>query len=156
MPVENSPPAKNTRSQRNKVVLNCIARVPLNHKQSDHELSEFSDRRPPMEGEETSGRGGMKYRRVRSLSGFFGGYPGISQGPRSILGKKKGKRGRTPSNEPPVAQSKQSFFKLMKKMTQLMEQLTKEASPRETPRAPEFRTPSMNAPDSFYGTQALN
>ncbi|MBW0483011.1 hypothetical protein O181_022726 [Austropuccinia psidii MF-1] len=40
-----------------------------------------------MEGEEPSRRGGMKYKRSRSLSGLLSGYPGISQGPRSRLGE---------------------------------------------------------------------
>ncbi|MBW0590130.1 hypothetical protein O181_129845 [Austropuccinia psidii MF-1] len=40
-----------------------------------------------MEGAETSRRGGMKSRGSRSFCGLFGGYPGISKGPRSRLGE---------------------------------------------------------------------
>ncbi|MBW0471721.1 hypothetical protein O181_011436 [Austropuccinia psidii MF-1] len=86
MPVQNSLPAKNTRSQRNQAVLTPTARAPLECTPSVHLLSANFDRGPPMEGEEPSRRGCMKSRSSRSFSGLLGGYPGISQGPRSILG----------------------------------------------------------------------
>ncbi|MBW0573845.1 hypothetical protein O181_113560 [Austropuccinia psidii MF-1] len=40
-----------------------------------------------MEGSAPSRKEGVKSRRSRSFSGFLGGYPGISQGPRSRLGE---------------------------------------------------------------------
>ncbi|MBW0469305.1 hypothetical protein O181_009020 [Austropuccinia psidii MF-1] len=40
-----------------------------------------------MEGEAPSGKGGMKLRRLRSFSDVLGGYPGISEGARTILGE---------------------------------------------------------------------
>ncbi|MBW0504647.1 hypothetical protein O181_044362 [Austropuccinia psidii MF-1] len=43
---------------------------------------------------------------------------------------------------------------MMEQMTQFMGQLTQVVAPRETSREPEFRTPSMKAPDSFYDTKA--
>ncbi|MBW0472480.1 hypothetical protein O181_012195 [Austropuccinia psidii MF-1] len=39
-----------------------------------------------MEGAEPSRKGGVKSRKSRSFSGLLGGYPGISQEPRSRLG----------------------------------------------------------------------
>ncbi|MBW0502203.1 hypothetical protein O181_041918 [Austropuccinia psidii MF-1] len=49
MPVQHSPPAKNTRSQRNPAVLTPTARVPLDHTPSVHQLSANLGRGPPME-----------------------------------------------------------------------------------------------------------
>ncbi|MBW0466833.1 hypothetical protein O181_006548 [Austropuccinia psidii MF-1] len=76
---------KNTRSQISKSVLTPTARAPLHHTPSVHQLSENLDRGPPTVGEATHRRGGMNSRRSRSLYSFLGGYPGIFQGPRSIL-----------------------------------------------------------------------
>ncbi|MBW0586665.1 hypothetical protein O181_126380 [Austropuccinia psidii MF-1] len=80
MPVQNSPPAKNTRSQRNPAVLTPSARVPLYCTPSVHQLSANLERGPQMEGEAPPREGGMKLRRERSFSGLLGGYPGISEG----------------------------------------------------------------------------
>ncbi|MBW0471913.1 hypothetical protein O181_011628 [Austropuccinia psidii MF-1] len=46
-----------------------------------------------MEGEAPSRRGGVKSIRSRSFYGLFGGYPGISQGPRSKLGEAEHEEG---------------------------------------------------------------
>ncbi|MBW0593948.1 hypothetical protein O181_133663 [Austropuccinia psidii MF-1] len=43
---------------------------------------------------------------------------------------------------------------MMEQMTQLMGQLTQAVTPRDNSKAPAFKTPSMKASDSFYGTQA--
>ncbi|MBW0554922.1 hypothetical protein O181_094637 [Austropuccinia psidii MF-1] len=79
MPVQHSPPAKNTRSQRNPAVLIPTASVPLDRTPSFNQLSSNFDRGPPMKGEAPFRRGGMKLRRSRSFSGMLGGYPGISE-----------------------------------------------------------------------------
>ncbi|MBW0534888.1 hypothetical protein O181_074603 [Austropuccinia psidii MF-1] len=86
MPVQNSPPANNTRSQGHKAVLTPTARATLDCTPSVNQLSENLDRGPPMEGEEPSRRGGVNSRRSRTFSGLLGGYPSISQGPRSRSG----------------------------------------------------------------------
>ncbi|MBW0584057.1 hypothetical protein O181_123772 [Austropuccinia psidii MF-1] len=93
MPVQHSPAAKNTRSQRNPAVLTPTARVPLDCTPSVHQLSANLDRGPPMEGEAHSRRGGMKLRRSRSFSGLLGGYPGISEGARARLGEVEDEEG---------------------------------------------------------------
>ncbi|MBW0491675.1 hypothetical protein O181_031390 [Austropuccinia psidii MF-1] len=59
-----------------------------------------------------------------------------------------------PSNQPLVSQAEPNFLKVVEQMTQLMRQLTQEDLPRDTSRAPEFKTPSMKTPDSFDGTKA--
>ncbi|MBW0571896.1 hypothetical protein O181_111611 [Austropuccinia psidii MF-1] len=87
MSVQHSPPAKNTRSQRNPAVLTPTARVPLDRIPSVHQLRAKLDRGSPMEGEAPSRRGGMKSRRSRSFSGLLGGYPCMSEGARARLGE---------------------------------------------------------------------
>ncbi|MBW0535593.1 hypothetical protein O181_075308, partial [Austropuccinia psidii MF-1] len=87
MPVQHSPQAKNTRSQRNPSVLNPTARVPLDRTPAFHQLSANLDIGPPMKGEAPSRRGGMKSRISRSFSGLLGGYPGMYEGARARLGE---------------------------------------------------------------------
>ncbi|MBW0462358.1 hypothetical protein O181_002073 [Austropuccinia psidii MF-1] len=140
MTFQHSPPAKNTRSQRSKAVLTPTARAPLYCTPSVTQLSSNLDRGPLMEGEAPSRRGGMKSRRSRSFSGFLGGYPGNPQGPRRRLGL--------------LSQADPNLLKMMKQMTQFMGNLTHAVSPRDNSRAPAFKNPSINATDSFYGTQA--
>ncbi|MBW0565706.1 hypothetical protein O181_105421 [Austropuccinia psidii MF-1] len=93
MPVQHSPPAKNTRSQRNPAVLTPTARVLLDHTPLVNQLSANLDRGPPMEREEPSRRGRMKSRRSRSFSGLLGGYPGMSEGARARLGEVEDEEG---------------------------------------------------------------
>ncbi|MBW0537994.1 hypothetical protein O181_077709 [Austropuccinia psidii MF-1] len=183
MPGQHSPPAKNTRSQRNPAVLNPTARVPLDHTPSVHHLSENLDRGSPMEGEAPSRRGGMKSRRSRYFSGLLGGYPGMSEGERTRLGEAEDEEGEefveeedsgetevedalanapevpqgsnlALSNQPLISQTEPSLLNMMEKITKFMGQLTQAVTPRENSKAPAFKTPSMKAPHSFDGTQA--
>ncbi|MBW0471166.1 hypothetical protein O181_010881 [Austropuccinia psidii MF-1] len=136
-----------------------------------------------MEGAEPSRRGGMKFRRSRSFSGILGGYPGMSEGARARLGESEDEEGEVAveeeeseetevetdlegvpeaseaanlvhSNQPLVTHTEPNFLNLMEQMTQFMGQLTQAVAPRNTSKTPEFKTPSMKAPDSFDGTQA--
>ncbi|MBW0483369.1 hypothetical protein O181_023084 [Austropuccinia psidii MF-1] len=59
-----------------------------------------------------------------------------------------------PSNKPLVSQAEPNFLKRMEQMTQLIGQCTQAVAPRDTSRAPAFKTLSIKAPDSFYGTKA--
>ncbi|MBW0511130.1 hypothetical protein O181_050845 [Austropuccinia psidii MF-1] len=93
MPVQHCPPTKNTRSQRHQADLTPTARAPLEHTPSVHQLSANLDSKKPMEIAATSRRGGVKSRRSRSLSGLLGGYPRISQQPRSTLGEAEDEEG---------------------------------------------------------------
>ncbi|MBW0492343.1 hypothetical protein O181_032058 [Austropuccinia psidii MF-1] len=99
IPIQHSPPAKNTRSQRIQAFLTPAARAHLDHTPSVHQLSANLDRGPPIEGEAPSRRGGMKSRRSISFSGILGVYPGISQGPKSILGKAEDEEGEESGEE---------------------------------------------------------
>ncbi|MBW0581616.1 hypothetical protein O181_121331 [Austropuccinia psidii MF-1] len=183
MPVQHSPPAKNTRSQRHQAVLTPTARAPLNHTPSVHQLSANLDRGPPMEGEEPSRRGGVNSKRSRSFSGLLNGYQIIPQGPRSRSGEAEDEEGEESveeeeseetkiaavlagvpeaskalnlalSNPPLVSQAEPNFIKMMEQVTKLIGQLTQAVSPRETSKAPAFKPPSMKAPDSFNGTKS--
>ncbi|MBW0579795.1 hypothetical protein O181_119510 [Austropuccinia psidii MF-1] len=176
MPVQNSPPAKNTRSRGTPAVLTPTARVPLDRPPSVHQLSANLDRGPPMEGAEPSRRGGMKYRRSRSFSGLLGGYPGMSEGVRARLGEAEDEEGEESvegyeepevatalagvpeaseaenlahSNKPLVSQAEPKFLKMMEQMTQFVGKLTQEVAPRDNSKAPALNTLSMKAPDSF-------
>ncbi|MBW0508878.1 hypothetical protein O181_048593 [Austropuccinia psidii MF-1] len=135
-------------------------------------MSANLDRGLPMEGEEPSRRGGMKSRRSRSFSGLPGGYPDISQGPRSKLGEGKEsedteieasledfpKAPEAPnlslSNKPLITHDEPNFLSMMKQMTQSMGKIIQAVSPRDNPRAPAFKTPSTNSPDSSDGNKA--
>ncbi|MBW0485165.1 hypothetical protein O181_024880 [Austropuccinia psidii MF-1] len=177
MPVQNSPPANNTGSQRNLAVLTPTARVPLDHTPSVHQLSANLDRGPPMEGVAPSRSGGMKSRRSRSFSGLLGGYPGMSEGARERLGGAEDEEREESeetevvtafagapeasedlnlahSNQPLISKAEPNFLNIMEHMAQFMGQLTQVVSPRDNSKAPAFKNPSMKAPYSFYGTQA--
>ncbi|MBW0498823.1 hypothetical protein O181_038538 [Austropuccinia psidii MF-1] len=170
MPVQHSPPAKKTSSQINPDVLTPTARVPLDHTPSVHQLSANLDRGPPMEGAAPSRRGGMKSRRSRSFSGLLGGYPGMSEGERAILGEEfeetevvtalagvpeaSEASNLAHSNQPLVSKAEPNFIKMMEQMTQFMGQLTQAVFPRENSKATAFKSLSMKAPDSFDGTKA--
>ncbi|MBW0477895.1 hypothetical protein O181_017610 [Austropuccinia psidii MF-1] len=183
MLIQQSPPAKNTISQRNPAFLTPTARVPLGPTPSVHQLSANLDRGPPMEGAAPSRRGGRKSRRSRSFSGLLGGYPGISGGARAILGEVKDEEGEESveeedygetevadtlenapevsqgfnlalSSKPLVSKTEASLLKIIEQMNQFMGQLTQAVTPRDNYKAPAFKTPFMKAPDSFDGTQS--
>ncbi|MBW0590755.1 hypothetical protein O181_130470 [Austropuccinia psidii MF-1] len=149
MPVQHSPPANNTRSQRHQAVLTPTARAPLDRTPSVNQLSTNLDRGPPMEGEAPSTRGGVKSRRSRSFSGLLGGYPGISQGPRSRSGEAEDEEGEESveeegseetevaaalagapeasealnlahSDQPLVSKAEPNFLKMVEQMTKFM------------------------------------
>ncbi|MBW0505032.1 hypothetical protein O181_044747 [Austropuccinia psidii MF-1] len=93
MPVQHSPPARNTRSRGNPAVLTPTARVPFDRTPSVHQLSENLDKGPPMEGAAPSRIGVIQSRKSRSFSGLLSGYPGMSEGARAILGEVEDEEG---------------------------------------------------------------
>ncbi|MBW0527990.1 hypothetical protein O181_067705 [Austropuccinia psidii MF-1] len=148
-----------------------------------HQLNGNLDRGPPVEGEAPSRRGGVKSRRSRSFSGSLGGQSSIYQGTRSKLGEAEDEEGEEsveeeqyeeaevaaalegdpeasePANlahynETLVSQAEPNFLKMMEKMTQFMEQISKAVTRRNSSKAPAFKNPSMKAPDPFDGTPA--
>ncbi|MBW0563174.1 hypothetical protein O181_102889 [Austropuccinia psidii MF-1] len=170
MPVQHNPPSKNSRSQRNPAVLTLTARVPLDHTPSVHQLSANLEIGPLMEGEAPSRRWGMRSRRARS-------FPGISEGAREGLGEVEDEEGEesgetevedalanapevpqgsnlAPTYQSLVSQSYPSLLKIMEQMATIIGQLSQAEAPRDNYKSPEFKTPSMKAPNPFDGTQA--
>ncbi|MBW0467925.1 hypothetical protein O181_007640 [Austropuccinia psidii MF-1] len=59
-----------------------------------------------------------------------------------------------PTNQPLVSQSDLSLHRIIVQMATIMGQVSQAEDPRDNSKAPEFKTPSMKAPDLFDGTQA--
>ncbi|MBW0582378.1 hypothetical protein O181_122093 [Austropuccinia psidii MF-1] len=155
MPFQHSSPAKNTRSQIYQAVLTPTARAPLCCTQSAHQLSANLERGPPMEGAAPSRRGGPRSRpgeaedkegeesEETKVASALAGAPEASEAPNLAH-----------FNQHLVSQAEPNFLKMMEQMTHFMGQLAQAVAPRDTSKAPEFKTPSMNSPDSFDGTKA--
>ncbi|MBW0580255.1 hypothetical protein O181_119970 [Austropuccinia psidii MF-1] len=143
MPVQHSPPTKNTRSQRHEAVLTFTARAPLDHTPPVHKLSENLDRGPPMEGEAPSRRGVMKSRRSRSFYGLLAEdeeeESEETEVAAALSGPPEGSEAPNlaPSDQPLVSQVEPVFLKMMEQMIHLMGQLPKEVSKGH------FRSPSI-------------
>ncbi|MBW0575694.1 hypothetical protein O181_115409 [Austropuccinia psidii MF-1] len=167
MPVQNSPPSKNTRSQRNPAVLTPTARVPLEH----------------TFGQRTTIGKSSTLKKIKIFLWTFRGYPGMSKGARARLGEVEDEEGERSvdeddsgetevadalaiapevpqgsnqalSSQPLVSQAEPRLLKMMEQMTQFMGQLTQAVTPRDNYKATAFKTPSMKAPASLDGTQA--
>ncbi|MBW0585083.1 hypothetical protein O181_124798 [Austropuccinia psidii MF-1] len=68
MTVQHRPQAKNKRSQRHQAVLTPTARAPFGHTPSVHQLNSNLGRGPPMEGEESSRRGGVNLQELIEIN----------------------------------------------------------------------------------------
>ncbi|MBW0482591.1 hypothetical protein O181_022306 [Austropuccinia psidii MF-1] len=80
MPMQNSPPARQTRSQaRTQAVLTSTPRAPLDGTPEVPQLMAQLDRGPHMEGAAPSRKEGRGPRRSSSFSGVVGGFPGASR-----------------------------------------------------------------------------
>ncbi|MBW0512996.1 hypothetical protein O181_052711 [Austropuccinia psidii MF-1] len=77
MPIQHSPPARQTRSQaRAQDVLTPAPRAPLDGTPAVPQLRAQLDRGPHMEGAEPSRKEGRGPRRSSSFSGVVAGFPG--------------------------------------------------------------------------------
>ncbi|MBW0581112.1 hypothetical protein O181_120827 [Austropuccinia psidii MF-1] len=177
MPIQHSPPARQTRSQaRTQAVLTPTPRAPLDGTPAVSQLRAKLDRGPILEGAAPFMKEGRMPRRSSSFSGVVGGFPGTSrtifrgpgedgeeeeensveeeesdgtEGVPAPVGASQGTEG------PTLAQSDQpepSLLAIMQQMTQTMA-ILKAASSSEASRPPAFKTPSMKAPEGFDGTQ---
>ncbi|MBW0526993.1 hypothetical protein O181_066708 [Austropuccinia psidii MF-1] len=80
MPIRNSPPARQTRSQaRSQAVLTQTPRAPLDGTPAVPQLRAQLDRGPHMEEAEPSRKEVRGSRRLKSFSGVVGGFPGLSR-----------------------------------------------------------------------------
>ena len=79
MPVQHSPPARQTTSQaRAQAVLTPTPRAPLDGTPTVPQLRAHLDGGPKVEGAAPSRKGGRGPRRLSSFSGVVGCFPGIS------------------------------------------------------------------------------
>ncbi|MBW0556908.1 hypothetical protein O181_096623 [Austropuccinia psidii MF-1] len=148
MPVQNSPLAKNRTSQRNQAILTPTARAPLDCTPSVHHLSADLDRstlqkrRPRSRSVKAEDEEGEESEET-DVAAAMAGSPEASEAPNPAH-----------SNPPLVLQAEPNFLKMMEQMTQFMGHLTQAVLPRDNSKAPEFKTTSMKAPDSFDDTKA--
>ncbi|MBW0558837.1 hypothetical protein O181_098552 [Austropuccinia psidii MF-1] len=154
MPVQLSPPAKNTISQKNHAVLTPTARAPLYGTPSVNQLSETFDRGPPMEREEPSRRGGLRSRlgKAKDEEGEY--EENEVAAALEVAPEASEAENLSHSNKTLLSQAEPNFLKTMEQMTKFMGQLTQEFVPRGNSRAKEFKTPSMKETYPFDGTQA--
>ncbi|MBW0525771.1 hypothetical protein O181_065486 [Austropuccinia psidii MF-1] len=182
MPLQQSPPARQTRSQvEAQAVPTPTPRAPLDGTPEVPPLKAQLDRGPIKEGEVSSRKEGRVPRRSSSFSGVFGGFPGMSRttfrdpgedgeeeeensveeedsdGTEAVpasVGASEGTRGPTlaQSDQPVSHQTEPSLLAIMQQMTQIMANLQAAAS-SEVSRPPAFKTPSMKALECFDGTQ---
>ncbi|MBW0583851.1 hypothetical protein O181_123566 [Austropuccinia psidii MF-1] len=133
MPIQHSPPARQTRSQaRTQAFLTPTPRAPLEGTpavlgEDDEEEEENSQDEEDSEGTEAAPAP------VGASQGTGG--PTLAQ-----------------SDQPVSHQSEPSLLAIMQQMTQNMANL-QAASSSESSRPPVFKTPSMKAPECFDGTQ---
>ncbi|MBW0557998.1 hypothetical protein O181_097713 [Austropuccinia psidii MF-1] len=144
MPVQHSPPERQTRSQaRAKFVLTPTPRAPLDGTPGVPQLRAYLDRGPKMEGEEPSRKEVRGPRRSSSFSGVVGAFTGISRTTLRVpgeddveeeeesdgtetspapVGTSQGTGGKTlsQSNFPVSHQSEPSLLAIMQQMTQIM------------------------------------
>ncbi|MBW0592100.1 hypothetical protein O181_131815 [Austropuccinia psidii MF-1] len=147
MPLQHSPPARQTKSQaRTQAVLTPTPRVPLDGTPAVSQPRAKLDRGPILEGEAPSIKEGRVPRRSNSFSGVVGGFPGMSRtafrGPGedgeeeesdgteaapAPVGASEGTRGPTlaHSDKPVSHQTEPSLLAIMQKMTQIMANLLK-------------------------------
>ncbi|MBW0538203.1 hypothetical protein O181_077918 [Austropuccinia psidii MF-1] len=102
MPVQQSPPAKNTRSQRHQAFLTPTARAPLDCTPSVHQQSTNLDRGPPMEGAVPFRREDTRYRNGQKEKG-------------SHQEKKPPIRGSNLSKPPQSSSTKKTYYRKNKK-----------------------------------------
>ncbi|MBW0558845.1 hypothetical protein O181_098560 [Austropuccinia psidii MF-1] len=182
MPIQNSPPARQTRTQaRTQAVLTPTPRSPLDGTSAVPQLRAQLERGPIMEGASPSRKEGRGPTRSSSFSGVVGGFPGLSrislkapgeddekeeencvedeesdgtEGAPDPVGVSQGTGRPTlaQSDQPVSHQSEPSLFAIIQQMTQIMANL-QAASSSESSRPQAFKTPSMKAPECFDGTQ---
>ncbi|MBW0587583.1 hypothetical protein O181_127298 [Austropuccinia psidii MF-1] len=88
MPIQHSPPARQTRSQaRTQAVLTATPRAPLDGTPAVPQLRAQLDRGPIMEGAAPSRKEGKGRRRSSSFLGVVGGFPGLSRTSLKIPGE---------------------------------------------------------------------
>ncbi|MBW0537997.1 hypothetical protein O181_077712 [Austropuccinia psidii MF-1] len=124
MPVQNSPPGKNTRSQISKTFLTPTLRAPLYPIPSVHQLNPNLERGLPMEGAALIRSGGHRSRL---------GEAEVEEGAPAKAAATEAPEvaNQALSNKPLFSQAEPNFLKMMEKITQFMGQLTQTVAPRD-------------------------
>ncbi|MBW0555173.1 hypothetical protein O181_094888 [Austropuccinia psidii MF-1] len=153
MPIENSPPARQTSSQaKAQAALTTTPRAPLDGTPAFPQLRAQLDRGPRMEGAAPSRKEERGPRRSISLSGVeeSDGTEGVP----APVGVSQSTGGATlaQSDQPVSHQYEPSLLAIMQEMTQIMANL-QAASSSGSSRTPAFKTPPMKAPECFDGSQ---
>ncbi|MBW0477024.1 hypothetical protein O181_016739 [Austropuccinia psidii MF-1] len=168
MPVQHSPPARQTRSpSRAQAVLTPMPRAPLDGTPAVPQLRAHLERGPNLEGTAPSRKEGRGPRRSSIFSGVFGRLPGLSkttfkgpgengeeeesdgtEGVPAPVGESQGTLGPTlvQSN-----QSEPSILAILRQMNQIMADIQADYS-SEASRPPAFQNTSMKAPGFLDGT----
>ncbi|MBW0581920.1 hypothetical protein O181_121635 [Austropuccinia psidii MF-1] len=184
MPLQHSPPARQTRSQdQTQAVVTPTPRAPLDGTPAVSQPRAKLDRGPILEGAAPCRKEERVPRRSNSFSGVVGSFPGMSRttfrGPgedgkeeeeNSVeegesygteaapapVGAYESIRGQTlaQSDQPVSHQTEPSLLAIMQQMTQIMANLQAAAS-SDASRPPAFKTPSIKALECFYGTQPV-
>ncbi|MBW0494212.1 hypothetical protein O181_033927 [Austropuccinia psidii MF-1] len=182
MPIQHSPPERQTRSQaRTQAVLTPTSRAPLDGTPAVPQLRAQLDRGPCMEGEALSRKEGRGPRRSSSLSGVVGGFAVLSrtnlkgpgedgeveeknfveeegsdgnEGVPALVGSSQGTGGPTiaQSDQPVSHQSEPSLLVILQHMTQIMANI-QSGSSSESSRPQAFKTPSIKK--VLYATSFL-
>ncbi|MBW0568837.1 hypothetical protein O181_108552 [Austropuccinia psidii MF-1] len=161
MPIQNSPPERQTRSQaRTQAVLTPTPRAPLDGTPAVPQLRAQLDRGIIMEGAAPSRREGRGPRRSSSFSGVLEensveeeASDGTEAAPAPVGAPQGiGRPTLSQSDKPVSHQSEPSLLAIMQQITQIMAYL-QAASSSESSRPPAFKTPSMKAPECFDGIQ---
>ncbi|MBW0490777.1 hypothetical protein O181_030492 [Austropuccinia psidii MF-1] len=159
MPVEHSPPSRQTRSQaRNQAVLTPTPRAPLDGTPAVPQLRSPNGRRSTIqEGRKRAKEVNLMIRsddKEEEENSVEEEESDGTEGAPAPVGASQG-TGRTTlaqSDQPVSHQSEPSLLAIMQKMTQIMANL-QAASSSESSRPPAFKTSSMKAQECFYGTQ---
>ncbi|MBW0563013.1 hypothetical protein O181_102728 [Austropuccinia psidii MF-1] len=179
MPIQHSPPARQTRSEaRTQAVLTPTPRAPLDGTPEVPQLRAQLDRGPCMEGEASSRKEGRGPRRSSLFSGVVGRFSGTSrtifkgpgeegeeeeensveeeeydgtEGAPAPVGVPQGTGGPTlgQSYQPVSHWSEPSLLAIMQQMTKIMANL-QAASSSESSRPPAFKTPSMKVSQGLF------
>ncbi|MBW0492014.1 hypothetical protein O181_031729 [Austropuccinia psidii MF-1] len=155
MPIQHSPPARQTRSQaRAQAVLTPTQRAPLDGTPAVPQLRAQLDGGPRLSRATFKGPGedGEEEEEKSVEQEQSDG----TEGAPAPVGASQGTGGPTLAqfDQPVSHQSEPSLLAIMQQMTRIMAKL-QAASVSESSRRPAFKTPSIKAPECFDGTQPL-
>ncbi|MBW0487531.1 hypothetical protein O181_027246 [Austropuccinia psidii MF-1] len=159
MPIQHSPSARQTRSQgRTQAVLTPTPRAPLDGTPAIFQLRGQLDRGPHMEGGAPSrkeGRGPIRSNNEEEEENSVEEEEsdGTEAAPAPVgASQGTGRQTLSQSDHPGSHQAEPSLLAILQQMTKIVANL-QAASSSESSRPPAFKTPSMNAPECFDGTQ---